>query len=56
MLFYSKGGEALGQVVQRGGGCPIPANIQGQAGLGFEPPDRAVSVPVLHRGVGPDNL
>ena len=31
-LFYNKGGEALERVAQRGGGCPIPGNTQGQAG------------------------
>ena len=31
-VFYSKGCEALTQVAQRGGGCPIPGDIQGQAG------------------------
>ena len=34
--FYSKGGEALAQVAQRGGGCPIPGDIQGWAGQGPE--------------------
>jgi len=27
-----EGGEALEHVAQRGGRCPIPANIQGQFG------------------------
>ena len=31
--------NTLGQVSQRGGRCPIPGNIQGQAGQGFEQPD-----------------
>ncbi len=31
-VFYNKGGEALAQVAQRGGGCPIPGDSQGQAG------------------------
>ena len=30
--------EALAQVVQRGGGCPVPAETQGQAGQGSEQP------------------
>ena len=34
--FYSKGDEALAQVVQRDGGCPIPGDTQGQAGWGSE--------------------
>ena len=36
MFFYDKGSEALAQVVQRGGGCPIPGVTQGQAGCGSE--------------------
>jgi len=28
----------LAQVAQRGGGCPIPNDIQGQAGRGSEKP------------------
>ena len=35
-LFYNKGGEALAQVAQRGGGCPIPGDTQGQAGRDSE--------------------
>jgi len=31
-FFYSKGGEALAQVAQRGGRSPILGDIQGQAG------------------------
>ena len=31
-VFYDQGGEALAQVAQRGGGCPVPGDIQGQAG------------------------
>jgi len=34
--FYSKGGDALAQVAQRGGGSPIPEDIQGQTGQGSE--------------------
>ena len=36
IAFYCKGGEALAQVAQRGGGCPIPGDTQGQAGRGSE--------------------
>ena len=35
-MFYHQGGEALAQVAQRGGGCPIPGDTQGQAGWGSE--------------------
>ena len=42
--------------VQRGGGCPIPGDAQGQGGWGSEHPDVAVGVPVHCRGVGLDGL
>ena len=42
----SKGGEALEQVAQRGGGCPAPGDIQGQAGWGSKQPDGTIGVPV----------
>ena len=32
MFLYNKGDEALEQVVQRGCGCLIPGDIQGQSG------------------------
>jgi len=38
-IFYHEGGETLAHVVQRGCRCPIPGNIQGQVGWGFEQPD-----------------
>jgi len=44
------------QVVQTGGGCPTPGDIQGQAGWGSERPDVGVGVPVHCRGVGLDGL
>ena len=31
-FFYNKNSEALAQVAQRGGGHPVPGDIQGQAG------------------------
>ena len=43
-------------VAQRGGGCPIPGDTQGQAVWDSEQPDGAVGVPVHGRGVGPDGL
>jgi len=46
------GGEALAQVAQRCGGCPVPVALQGQAGSGFGQPDGGVGVPVNCRGVG----
>ena len=33
-VFYNKGGEALEQDAQIGGGCPIPEDTQCQAGPG----------------------
>ena len=50
------GGEALEQVAQRGGGCPIHGDIQGQDGWGSEQPDLAGGVPVHCKGVGLDEL
>jgi len=44
--------EKLEQVAQRGGGCPTPGDIQGQAGWGSEQLDLAVGVPVHCREVG----
>ena len=43
-------------VAQRGGGCPVLGDIQGQAGQDFEQPDLATDVPVRSRGVGLDDL
>jgi len=31
-LWWNYGGEALVQAVQKGGGCPVHGDIQGQAG------------------------
>ena len=30
-FFYDKGSEALEEVSHRGGGCPIPGDIEGQS-------------------------
>uniref|UniRef100_A0A8V0Y7Y2 Peptidase S1 domain-containing protein n=1 Tax=Gallus gallus TaxID=9031 RepID=A0A8V0Y7Y2_CHICK len=35
------------QVAQRGGGCPIPGDTQGQAGRGSKQPDLPVGVPAF---------
>ena len=48
--------EALEQVAQRGGGCPIPGDTRGQAGQGSEQPELAVDVPVHCRGVELDDF
>lgn len=47
-------GKALEQVTQRGGGCPVTGDIQGQTGWDTKKPDRAVGVPVHFRVVGLD--
>ena len=45
-VFYCKYGEALEQVAQRGGGCPISEDTQSQAGQGFQQPSVTVGVPI----------
>lgn len=44
-MFFNEGGETLKQVAQRHGRRPIPGNILGQLGLGFEPPHIDKDVP-----------
>jgi len=41
---------------QRGGGCCVLGDIQGQAGWVSEQPDLAAGVPVHGRVVGPEEL
>jgi len=53
-IFYHEGGETLAQVAQRGGGCPMPGNIQGQVRWGSEKPDLVEDVPGHCRGIGLD--
>jgi len=50
-IFYSEGGEALEQAAQRGGGGPIPGNIQGQVGQGSEQLGLVEDVPAYCRGM-----
>ncbi|GAB0180812.1 hypothetical protein GRJ2_000546500 [Grus japonensis] len=38
-FFYDEEGETLEQIAWRSCGCPLPGNIQGQIGWGFEQPD-----------------
>ena len=54
-IFYCGSNEALEQVTQKRGGCPIPGDFQGQPGLGSGQPDLAVDVPFHCRGVGLDD-
>ena len=53
-FFYNKVDEA--QAARRGGGCPIPGDVQGQSGQGSEQPDLGVGVSVPCRGVRLDDL
>ena len=55
-VFYHKDGEALAQVAQRGGRCPIPGTTPDQAGQGSEHPDLVEDIPAPCRRVGPDDL
>ena len=48
--------EALKQIAQRGDGCPVPGDIQGQDGQGSEHPDLTVGVPVHCGGVVLDDI
>jgi len=41
-VLYQERGEGLEQAAQRGGGCPIPGDIQDQARPQSEQPDLAV--------------
>ena len=54
-MFYSKGGAALAQIVQRGGGAPSlqTAKVRLEELLTA---DGAVGVPAQCRGVRPDGL
>lgn len=51
--FYNEGGEMLADVTQRGSGCPIPANMEGQVG---QDSDLVEDVPAHCRGVGLNDL
>ena len=48
--------ETLAQVAQRGGGCPLPGNIQGQVGQGSEQPGLVENILTHCRGAGLDDL
>jgi len=54
--FYGEGGETLAHVVQRGGRCPNPGNIQGRVGWRSGQPDLVEDVPAHCREVGLDDL
>ena len=54
--LYDEGSEALEQVAQRFGGCPIPGDIRGWDGQGSEYSDLTVDVPVHCRRVEPGGI
>lgn len=45
-VFYNNGSEAVALVAQRGGGCSVLGDTEGQAGWGSEQPALAAGVPV----------
>lgn len=51
-VFYCDSSEALAWVSQRGDGCSIPGNVQGQVELDSEQPDGVEDV----AGIGLDEL
>ena len=46
-VFYSEQGEALIQVAQRYGGCPVPGDFQGTPASGPGQPDLASDIPFV---------
>ena len=46
-VFYSEHGEALIQVAQRYGGCPVPGDFQGTPASGPGQPDLAADIPFV---------
>ena len=50
-----EGGDTLEQVAQGGCGCPIPGDIQGQAGCGSEQPGLVIGNPAPNRGLKLDD-
>lgn len=59
-MFYCENGETLQKVSQRGGRCPTPGNLHGQAGQGSEQSNLVEDFPALARfplqSVGLDEL
>lgn len=45
--LYDKSGEALIQVAQRYGGCPVPGDFQGTPASGPGQPDLAADIPFV---------
>ena len=55
-VLCNESGEVLEQTAQRGGGCPVPRRVQGQAGWGPGQPGLVLNVevggPACDGGVG----
>ena len=51
LFFHTEGGDTLEQVAQGGCRCPIPGDIQGQAGYGSGQPGLMFDNPAHSRGV-----
>jgi len=49
-IFYHEDGETLAQAAQRGGQCPIPGAIPGQAGQDSEQPGLVEDAPARYGG------
>ena len=45
-VLCNESGEVLEQTAQRGGGCPVPRRVQGQAGWGPGQPGLVLNVEV----------
>lgn len=54
--FYDENDEELEKESQRGGGCSMLGNLQGQAGQSSEKPDLFEDVPLCCWGLGLDDL
>jgi len=55
-ILHYESGETLEQVAQRSCGCPVPGNVQGQVGRGFEQPDLMEVVAAHGKVVGTRSL
>lgn len=55
-FFYNEGSKTIEQVVQKGGRCSAPGNIQGRIEQGSEQPDHEEDDPAHFKVVGLDDL
>jgi len=53
---FTESGEVLEQAAQRGCGCPIPGDVQGQVGWGPGQPGLVVGDPAQGRSLELDDL